>query len=84
MYHQVFFIPNSPFAQYKNFYQFAKYYVKVVQKKIGSMYINDYSKGHKKIIDHMSPYTINFSQKQAGFIVETTENVLEVELKDTH
>ena len=83
MYHQVFFIPNSPFAQYKNFYQFAKYYVKVVQKKIGSMYINDYSKGHKKIIDHMSPYTINFSQKQAGFIVETTENVLEVELKDT-
>ena len=83
MYHQVFFIPNNPFSQYKNFYQFAKHYVKVVQKKIGSMYINDYSKGYKKIIDHLSPYTINFSQKRAGFIVETTENVLEVELKDT-
>ena len=83
MYHQVFFIPNNPFAKYKNFYQFANDYVGVIKKKIGGMYINDYSKGSKKIIKHMSPYTINFSQKQAGFIVETTENVLEVELKET-
>ena len=83
MYHQVFFIPNNPFAKYKNFYQFANDYVGVVKKKIGGMYINDYSKGSKKIIEDMAPYTINFSQKQAGFIVETKENVLEVELKDT-
>jgi len=83
MYHQVYFIPNNPFAKYKNFYQFANDYVGVIKKKIGGMYINDYSKGSKKIIEHMSPYTINFSQKQAGFIVETTENVLEVELKET-
>ena len=83
MYHQVYFIPNNPFAQYRNFYQFANDYVGVVKKKIGGMYINDYSKGSKKIIDHMSPYTINFSQKQAGFIVETTEHVLEVEMKSS-
>ena len=83
MYHQVYFIPNNPFAKYKNFYQFANDYVGIIKKKIGGMYINDYSKGSKKIIEHMSPYTINFSQKQAGFIVETTENVLEVELKET-
>ncbi len=81
MYHQVYFIPNNPFAHYKNFYQFANDYVGVVKKKIGGMYINDYSKGSKKIIEAMSPYTINFSQKDAGFIVETTEHVLEVDIK---
>ena len=83
MYHQVYFIPNNPFAKYKNFYQFANDYVGVVKKKIGGMYINDYSKGSKKIIEAMSPYTINFSQKDAGFIVETTEHVLEVEMKSS-
>ena len=81
MYHQVFFIPNNPFAKYRNFYQFANDYVGVVKKKIGGLYINDYSKGSKKIIEAMSPYTINFSQKDAGFVVETTEHVLEVEMK---
>ncbi len=83
MFHQVYFIPNNPFAQYKNFYQFATQYVSVVKKKIGGMYINDYSKGNIKIIEHMSPYTINFSQKDAGFVVETKENVLEVEIKQS-
>ncbi len=81
MYHQVYFIPNNPFSHYKNFYQFANDYVGVVKKKIGGMYINDYSKGSKKIIEAMSPYTINFSQKDAGFVVETTEHVLEVDIK---
>lgn len=81
MYHQVYFIPNNPFAMYKNFYQFANDYVGVVKKKIGGMYINDYSKGSKKIIETMSPYTINFSQKDAGFVVDTTEHVLEVDIK---
>tara|TARA_B110000027_G_scaffold133761_1_gene163211 strand:- start:3549 stop:4781 length:1233 start_codon:yes stop_codon:yes gene_type:complete len=83
MYHQVYFIPNNPFNKYRNFYQFAGDYIGVSKKKIGGMYINDYSKGSKKILEHMSPYTINFSQKDAGFLVETTEHVLEVELKES-
>jgi hypothetical protein len=83
MYHQVYFIPNNPFNKYRNFYQFAGDYIGVSKKKIGGMYINDYSKGSKKILDHMSPYTINFSQKDAGFLVDTTEHVLEVELKES-
>lgn len=81
MYHQVYFIPDNPFSVYKNFYHFAKENIKVVQKKIGGMYINDYSKGKITIIEKMSPYTINFSQKNAGFVVETTEKVLEVNIK---
>jgi len=81
MYHQVFFIPNNPFAHYRNFYQFANDYVGVVKKKIGGMYINDYSKGSKKIIEAMSPYTIRFSQRDAGFIVDTQETILNVDMK---
>ena len=83
MYHQVNFIPNNPFLEFKNFYSFAQRFVKVVRKKIGGMYINDYSKGSKEILDKMSPYTINFSQKEAGFKVQTNEHVLEVDIKDS-
>jgi len=83
MFHQVSFIPTNPFNQYRNFYKFAKDYVRVTQKKIGGLFINDYSKGLKDIILKMKPYTINFSQKDAGFLVETTEHVLEVEMKSS-
>ena len=47
------------------------------------MYINDYSKGSKEILTKMKPYTIRFSQKQAGFVVETTEKILEVDIKES-
>ena len=83
MFHQVYFIPNSPFSQYKNFYKFAKEYVKIVQKKIGGLYINDYSKGNISIIQKMKPYTISFSQKEAGFLVETSEYILEVDIEQS-
>ncbi|MCK5641427.1 MAG: hypothetical protein KAJ19_11545 [Gammaproteobacteria bacterium] len=81
MYHQVYGIPNNPFKHCKNFYKFAHEYVNVTQKKINGMFINDYSKGLKKIIDMMTPYTIRFTQENAGFKVKTTEKVLEVEMK---
>ena len=82
MYHQVYGIPNNPFSKYKSFYRFADDYVKVVQKKVNGMFINDYSKGSDEIIKAMQPYTISFSQKQAGFVVQTTEHVLPVRMKD--
>jgi hypothetical protein len=81
MYHQVYGIPNNPFKEYANFYRFSKHYVSVTQKKINSNYINDYSKGHNRIIDAMKPYTINFTQKQAGFKVKTEEHIEYVELE---
>jgi len=80
MYHQVYGIPNNPFSHHKSFYKFAHEYVNVTQRKINGMYINDYSKGLKNILDVMTPYTIRFSQENAGFKVKTTENVLEVEM----
>jgi hypothetical protein len=64
-----------------NFYKFAKDYVNVRQRKINSMMINDYSDGKASIIDDMKPYTISFTQKQAGFVVKTTEDILEVDMQ---
>jgi hypothetical protein len=82
MYHQVYCIPSGPFKHYPSFYKFAKDYVNVKQRKINGMMINDYSDGYQTIIDAMVPYTIRFSQKDAGFLVKTNENVITVPLDD--
>ena len=83
MYHQVYAIPNNPFKEFKNFYRFSDVYVKVTDKKIGGMMIKDYSKGHATIVDKMAPYTINYTQVEAGFKVQITEHILEVEMKQS-
>ena len=81
MYHQVYAIKGNPFMEYANFYKFAKNYVNVSQKKINGFMINDYSKGRESIIDRMRPYTIRYTQKEAGFKVETREHILKVKLE---
>ena len=83
MYHQVYGIPNNPFHRHKNFYRFAEEYVKVTKKKINGLYMNDYSGGRESIIEAMKPYTINYSQQEAGFVTQVTEEILEVELKES-
>ena len=40
------------------------------------MTIRDYSKGYDTIIQEMSPYTINYTQSEAGFKVDTKEHML--------
>ena len=80
MYHQVYGIPWGPFKEYPTFYKFAKDYVNIKQRKINGMMVNDYSEGYQTIIDEMVPYTIRFSQKDAGFLVKTHETVIEVPL----
>jgi len=81
MYHQVYGIPSNPFNQFKNFYDFASQFVKVSRKKINSMYINDYSNGLMSIVRAMQPYTITYTQKEAGFKNKIDEEVLHVKLK---
>ena len=81
MYHQVFGIPGNPFSQYKTFYKFAEDHVKVTKKKINGLYVNDYSKGLESIIELMKPFTINYSQEEAGFVTQVAEEVLYVTLK---
>ena len=83
MYHQVYGIPNNPFNEFPSFYKFCSAYVKVTEKKINGLFIRDYSKGLQSILDKMKPYTINYTQLEAGFKVKTSEHVMHVELKDS-
>lgn len=83
MYHQVYGIPNNPFKDFKNFYRFCDRYVMVKERKINGLMIKDYSNGLESIVDAMAPYTINYSQQEAGFISEIKEHVLEVEMKES-
>ena len=78
MYHQVYGIPNNPFKQYSSFYRFADDYVNVRIKIINSFSIRDYSGGKKSITDKMKPYTISYTQKEAGFKVDTKEHIVKV------
>lgn len=80
MYHQVFGIPNNPFNQYKNFYKFAKDYIMVSQIFINGSRVNNYKNGLPTIMDAMRPYFISYSQKEAGFKVQTTEEVMHVKM----
>ena len=83
MYHQVYGIPKNPFREFKTFYKFCSKFVKVKTKIINGLSMNDYSDGLETIIDEMKPFTINYTQKEAGFIAETTEEIFEVELKES-
>jgi len=83
MYHQVYAIPNNPFREFVNFYKFCDKYVKVKQKNINGLFVNDYSDGMDSIIEKMKPHMINFSQKEAGFVSSVTEEILEVEMNES-
>lgn len=83
MYHQVYGIPKNPFKEFKNFYRFCDNFVKVTTKIINGLSMNDYSKGYDSIIEVMQPFTINYTQEEAGFVSKITEEVFEVELKES-
>ena len=83
MYHQVYGIPNNPFKEFKNFYKFCSKFVNVKTKIINGLSMNDYSDGMYTIIEEMAPFTINYTQEEAGFLAKTTEEIFEVELKES-
>jgi SNF2-related domain len=83
MYHQVYGIPNNPFAEFKNFYRFCDKYVRVREKRVSGLVLRDYSNGLETILDAMKPYTISYTQKEAGFVSQIEEEVLEVEMKQS-
>lgn len=81
MYHQVYGITGNPFRGYKNFYRFADDYVDVRERIINSLKMNFYDKGLPSILTAMAPYTISFSQKEAGFKSQLNEHVLNVPME---
>ena len=83
MYHQVHAIPGNPFNKYSNFYKFAGDYVTITSKRIGSFMVNDYSDAKETIIDDMNPYTISYTQKEAGFESSIKEKILFVDAPES-
>jgi hypothetical protein len=82
-YHQFYVSDYSPFYKYPNFYKWAKDYVDVQQKRIGTHIVNDYTRIAPHAIDLMntilSLFTVVMTQKDAGFEVDIRESILTVE-----
>lgn len=78
LYHQFWVLgPNSPYADYKNFYRWADDYVNVKQKMIGSMPINDYSGAIRQYVEEDTRhFMISWTQGEAGFKSHIDEEVL--------
>ena len=82
MYHQMWVSIFSPWKNYVNFYKWARDYVDVRIKHIGSFAHNDYSKGiENKIMSDVSHLMITYTQEQAGFKSVITEKVFNVKMK---
>jgi hypothetical protein len=83
LYHQMWVSNRGPWARYTSFYKWAKEYVDVRPKRIGTHIVNDYTRGDKdKILKSMNPYMVTFTQKDSGFKSKVEEEVLEVEMSD--
>ena len=85
MYHQVYGHPDNPFKKYNTFYKFARLYVNITLRYLHGFNTKDYSDGNIGIIHAMKPFTISYTQRQAGYKVKTTETILTVPMsKDTY
>jgi hypothetical protein len=83
LYHQFWLSDKSPFANYKNFYAWAKDFVNVKEKNFGYI-VKDYSDAKFSDINaFVSKYFIKFTQNQAGFSTKVNENVLICILKQS-
>ena len=81
VYHQLFVSNWSPFKRYINFYKWAKDFVNIKQKNLGFGLINDYSDAKIDLIKPLiDPFTISFTQEQAGFEATINENIIVVDM----
>ncbi len=82
IYHQVYGHRNTPFKRYKNFYRWADVYVAKKPKYLGTHTATDYSDASRDVIlKEMKPYTINYTQREAGFKSTIDEEILTVKMK---
>ena len=81
-YHLFTLSNNSPFKDFKNFYQWAEKYVDVKIRHLGYAQVKDYSDARIKDFWHLIRHHIlTFTQAEAGFTTNVKEIVLEVEMK---
>jgi len=83
IYHQVYGCLTNPFVEYTNFYKWANKFVNKKQIHYGIRVATDYSFAHENmVIEAMKPYTISFTQKEAGFKSVIDEEILIVDMED--
>lgn len=76
-FHQFWVSNHSPFKDFKNFYDWANKYVDIKIKHLGYAQVKDYSNADKKAFWHLIRYYIHtFTQVEAGFVTNVTENIL--------
>ena len=81
-YHQFWVSAYSPFAEWGNFYKWAKEFVNVTKKNFGYGDVADYSKADEQRINrHLEGYIIDYTQEEAGFVSTVEEEVMKVEMK---
>ena len=76
LYHQWSLTPFL-WSKYQNFYRWASDYVDVKEKRVGTgVVIKDYSDAKQnRILKDIEPYTVQMTQKEAGFTQEVEEEV---------
>ncbi len=76
LYHQWSLTPFL-WSHYQNFYRWASDYVDVKEKRVGTgIVIKDYSDARQsRILKDIEPYTVQMTQKEAGFTQEVEEKV---------
>ncbi len=76
LYHQWSLTPFL-WSHYQNFYRWASDYVDVKEKRVGTgIVIKDYSDARQsRILKDIEPYTVQMTQKEAGFTQEVEEQV---------
>jgi SNF2 family DNA or RNA helicase len=82
LFHQ-FKLTRRLWHRYSNFYEWAKKYVNVTQKRVGTgQIVNDYQNANKELIlKEIEPYTVRMTQKQAGFETQIEESVKYVQMQ---
>jgi len=80
-YHQFWISEYSPFREYSNFYKWADEFVNITKKYVSYGTVNDYSGAEKELIDPLiKDYILTYTQKEAGFVSNVVEQILEVEM----
>lgn len=83
IYHQFWVSNYSVFAEWKNFYAWAKDFVNVKERNLGYAKVNDYSDAKQSLIkDFVSQRMISFTQEQAGFTSSVSEHILYCPMKN--
>lgn len=76
-FHQFWISKRSPFLKYTNFYRWAFDFVIPKIKYLGTIKVTDYSGAiDEKVKNEINHLILTYTQKEAGFKAEITENVL--------